>query len=148
MISEMRKRYHLSENVAEDAVDEAIARILQVELKAENIFPLLFQITKNILFDRRKRMEVARRNLKILRNSARRQPTPLQDLMTLELEKSLKQELLSLRERERKAFEMFYIDGLSYKEIGLQIGVSTGYAKYIAFRVRRILRNRLERFAS
>jgi RNA polymerase sigma factor (sigma-70 family) len=148
LIVDMKRRFRLSRSVAEDAVDEAIAKVLRIELKTGNIFPLLFQITKNILLDRQKRMEVARRNLKILRNSAVRPPGPLQDLMTQELESSLKQELVSLRERDRKAFELFYIEGLSHRQVSLEIGVTMSYCKAIVFRVRRVLRGRLERFAS
>lgn len=148
LIREMKRRFRLNETIAEDAVDEAISRLFRVELKAENIFPLLYQITKNILLDRKKRLEVAQRNIKILRNSAVRPPTPLQNSMVTELENSLKQELLVLRERDRKIFELYYIDGLSHEEIALKIGVSVASSKGIAFRVRTVLRDRLKRFAS
>lgn len=148
LISEMERRFRCSESVAEDAVDEAIARILKVELRRENIFPLLYQISKNVILDRQKRAEVAKRKIKIMTCSLRRPATPLQQSMSIELEKALAIELASLNDRERKAFELYYIDGLSHEEVALKIGASVGCQKTLAFRVRRILRDRLERFAS
>lgn len=148
LIAEMARRFSCPRSTAEDAVDEGISRILRVELKAKNIFPLLYQICKNVMLDRKKRAEVARRNIVIITNSICRQTTPLQDSMSVELERSMKSELLSLRDRERMVFELFCIDGLSHEEVALKLGVSVATSKTIVCRVRKILRERLERFAS
>lgn len=148
LISEMIRRYCRNESVVEDAVDEAISRLLRIELKSENVFPLLYQISKNILKDRKRGMLVVRRRMKILRNSVRRPATPLQNSMSLEFESSLKKELLSLRERERQAFELHYFDGLSYDEISLKMGISSANSKTIVWRARTALKDRLSRFSA
>ena len=148
LISEMTRRFCKNESIAEDAVDEAISRLLKIELKSENVFPILYQISKNVIFDRKKRSEVARRRSKILRNSTGRPLTPLQNSISNELENSLKHELESLNNQSRLAFEMFYLDGLSHREVALKIGITESYSKTLVFRARRILRNRLEKFAS
>lgn len=148
LITEMHRRFCRDENACEDAVDEAISRLLKIELKTENIFPLLYQISKNILFDRKKRRGVARRRIKILRHSLEGPPTPLESAVWTELESCLKLELLSFKDRERLAFELFCFDELSHKEIATKIGVSGTAAKTLICRMRRVLRGRLERFSA
>jgi RNA polymerase sigma-70 factor (ECF subfamily) len=148
LINEMQRRYGCVQNVAEDVVDEAIYRVLKIELRVENVFPLLYQISKNLAMDTKKRSEVARRNGRIILNSVKQTETPLQETISSELEKSFREELLSLRERERKAFELFHLDGLSHEEIATKIGVTVASSKTMVFRAKQALKVRLKRFAS
>ena len=144
----MTRRFCRNESVCEDAVDEAISRLLKIEVRTENVFPLLYQISKNILFDRKKRVLVARRKAKIIKNSAPRSTTPLQNSILAEFGVCLKGELLSMREMDRQIFESICVDGLSSKEVAFKLGLSDSNVKTRLFRVRRFLRSRLERFAS
>jgi RNA polymerase sigma factor (sigma-70 family) len=148
LINAMKMRYCRNDAVVEDAVDEAITKSQAVEKRCENIFPLLYSITKNLLLDRAKKLKRICRKKKILKNSMKSPKTPLQESILMEFRKSFDLAVEAIEERDRKAFEMFYVDELSHRQIAEVLGLSEANTKTIVFRTKLKLRSQLVRHSA
>ena len=134
---------------AEDLADEALARVVAFESKRnkDNVFPWMVTIALNLLKDRRKREERFHRRMPAIFYSTPRQ-SPVQDVVSRELEGALEKALESLNEREREAFKMVRLDGMTCQEVAAALGTSAGNVRSIVFRARLKLSSRLASFAA
>jgi len=134
---------------AEELADEALARVVALESKRnkDNVFPWMVTIALNLLKDRRKREERFRRRMPAIFYSTPRR-SPVQDVVSRELEGALQGALETLGEREREAFKMVRLDGMTCQEVAAALGTSVGNVRSIVFRARLKLSSYLAPFAA
>lgn len=96
----------------------------------------LWRIAENVCRDRRARTRIARdlHALEEVLASPEREPSVLAEL---------EQALAALPERQRRVILLREWHGLSYREIGTELGLSEAAAEALAFRARRTLADRL-----
>lgn len=96
----------------------------------------LWRIAENVCRDRRARTRIARdlHAFEEVLASPEREPSMLAEL---------EQALATLPERQRRVILLREWHGLSYREIGIELGLSEAAAEALAFRARRMLADRL-----
>jgi RNA polymerase sigma factor (sigma-70 family) len=142
-------RFARNISIAEDVVDEAIFRVTANADKRnkENIFPWLYQICKNLIIDREKHLEVSKRRIRIL-SYGHVAPSPADVVELLEFKRSLSSALEWLTPRQKKAFELFAMDGMSEGEVSETMGIKKEAARNLMYHARRKLQIYLKRYSA
>ena len=119
---------------AEDVVQDAWLRFSQ---GADNLIPLrqpvgyLYRIVRNLAFDLNRRVTLENRHTsrdELLDEHASNAPSPEQEALHLDELRKLQHALSRLPERTRQAFVLHRLQGLTFQQIGAQLGISVSLA--------------------
>lgn len=119
---------------AEDVVQDAWLRFSQ---SAENLSPLtqpvgyLYRIVRNLAFDLNRRVSLENRHTahgEALDEHISNTPSPEQQALHLDELRKLQHALARLPERTRQAFVLHRLQGLTFQQIGTQLGISVSLA--------------------
>lgn len=116
---------------AEDIAQESWARIAAAarrdQAAIQNVRGYLFQIARNLIVDHRRRgavsMEV-KADAMLLERVADQGPTPEARLITRDELRRMDRIMTAMPSKPREVFRLSRIEGLSFAEIGRQLGVS------------------------
>lgn len=134
----------LAEDVADQAIGQALVNANQ--WRGVNLGAWLRSILVNIV-RHQARDRKTHGALDIERELAKKgERTPLQNAISNEIGKAIRQAIEDLTEAQRQAFKLAEIDGLPFGEIAGRMGVRCGAARALAYRARAALVRRLERF--
>ena len=119
---------------AEDVVQDAWLRFSQ---STDNLNPLtqpvgyLYRIVRNLAFDLNRRVTLENRHTsrgELLDEHIANTPSPEQEALHVDELRKLQHALYRLPERTRQAFVLHRLQGLTFQQIGTQLGISVSLA--------------------
>jgi len=135
---------------AEDAADEAIARLLgelRTGVRILDPEPWLYRTTLRLAIDRARRWALARGKLRDV--AGRREPTfrdPHDAARSAEARDEVWRRILELPDRQQEIVILRDMEGLPFREVARLLGIAESSARSQGWAARETLRRKLERF--
>jgi RNA polymerase sigma factor (sigma-70 family) len=117
---------------AQDLVQESFVRLWMVRqrLEAGSVRSYLYRVLRNLIHDEARRRRVRERGALAMANDPERSPTTASpELPRPDPGAAVTRAIADLPARRREAFQLAYLQGLSYREIGEVMGTSPATVK-------------------